>query len=159
MKRWLIVLACTFALLLAACGGEAGSMETIQIEDAWVRAATQMGMGGDQGDTSHMDGSMTAAYMLIRNNGEEPDRLLRVNTSAAHAAELHKSEETDGVMSMRPVEAIEIPAGGTAELKPGGFHMMLIGLTRDLVAGEKVELVLDFEKAGEVSVEAEVRSP
>jgi hypothetical protein len=65
--------------------------------------------------------------------------------------------EKDGVMSMHPVEAIDVPAGSEAVLKPGGLHVMLIGLTRDLKVGEKVVVKLTFEKAGERVVEAEVR--
>ena len=63
-------------------------------------------------------------------------------------------------MRMQAVQGgIEVPAGGQVELKPGGYHVMLIGLTRDLTDGEKFPLTLQFEKGGEVTVEAEVRQP
>ena len=61
------------------------------------------------------------------------------------------------MMGMRKIDSLEIPAGGTVELKPGGYHIMLIDLNRELVAGEKVDITLKFEKAGDVKVTAEVR--
>ena len=58
---------------------------------------------------------------------------------------------------MQPVARLEIPAGGSVELKPGSYHIMLIGLKQDLKAGDTIEITLTFEKAGEVKVTAEVR--
>ena len=107
----------------------------------------------------HSSGSNSAAYMIITNNSSDPDRLTRAESDVAQSTELHKSENVDGVMTMRPVDAVEIPAGGAAELQPGGIHVMLVGLTRDLKAGEKVQIILEFEKAGKIAVEAEVRAP
>ena len=60
-------------------------------------------------------------------------------------------------MQMSPLASIDVPAGGKAELKPGGVHVMLIDLARELKSGEKVTLKLKFEKAGEVTVTADVR--
>jgi copper(I)-binding protein len=60
-------------------------------------------------------------------------------------------------MGMRKIDSLAIPAGGTVELKPGGYHIMLIDLNRELVAGEKVDITLKFEKAGDVKISAEVR--
>jgi hypothetical protein len=65
----------------------------------------------------------------------------------------------DNVMSMSPVEAIEVPANGQVELKPGGYHVMLVGLKQDLKVGDIVKLTLVFEKAGRIDVEAEVKNP
>jgi copper(I)-binding protein len=143
--------------VLAACSRSSG--DTIQVEDAWVRAAQMMGQEPAQGEMDHMSGSNSAAYMLIKNNGADPDRLLSAGSDAAHAIELHESREVDGVMQMEPISAVEVPANASAELKPGGMHIMLIGLTKDLNAGDKVRLVLKFEKAGDVTVDAEVRAP
>jgi copper(I)-binding protein len=108
---------------------------------------------------SEHSGSNSAAYMLITNNGSVPDRLIRAESDIAHSTELHKSENVDGVMSMRPVDAVDIPAGGTAELKPGSFHIMLVGLMRDLNAGEQIPITLVFENAGKITIDAEVRAP
>lgn len=154
--RW-IVLCTIILLILSACAkGAAGS--SIKIQDAWVRAASVMS-DQNQGQMGHMGGSMSAAYMRISNSGSEPDRLRKASSDVANSVEIHVSEMKDGVMTMHPVESVEVPAKGQVELKPGGLHIMLIGITRDLAAGEKVKLSLDFEKAGEIQIEAEVRAP
>ena len=93
-----------------------------------------------------------AVYLGIHNTGDTADRLVGARAARAEAAELHKSEEKDGAMTMSPVEAIEIPAGGMAQLGPGGFHLMLFGLEAPLKPGETLDLTLVFQQAGEVSV-------
>ncbi len=125
-----------------------GTKETIRIVDPWARAAMQMG-----------GTSTSAVYLVIRNEGKEADRLLGAESDAAQTVELHQSKMEGGTMKMEPVEAIDIPPGGQVELKPGGLHIMLIGLKRDLPAGERLTLVLHFEHAGDIEVEAEVRQP
>lgn len=124
--------------------------------------APEQGMehGGHGGMDMEMGGANSAAYMVIRNTGSEADKLIAASTDVAKTVELHTVIEEGGVMRMRQVEGgIDIPANGQVELKPGGFHVMLIGLTRDLNAGDKVELTLTFEKAGQIPVTAEVRQP
>jgi hypothetical protein len=93
-----------------------------------------------------------AAYMTISNAGAEADRLLRASTARAARVELHTIIREGDVMKMREVTAIDVPAGGKAELKPGGFHVMLLGLDKPLREGEAFVLTLDFEKAGKVDV-------
>jgi hypothetical protein len=95
----------------------------------------------------------------LQNNGSTADRLVGAESDVAEAVELHISEMKGEVMTMRPIEYVEVPANGQAELKPGGMHIMLIGLKRDLKAGEKVALTLVFENGGRIDVEAEVRAP
>ena len=126
--------------------GQGAAATKIQAVDAWARAgAAEMGNG--------------AAYMILRNSGDTADRLVKAESDVAGAVELHKSSMEGGMMKMAPVENIEVPAKSQAELKPGGLHVMLIGLKRDLKAGEKIKLKLQFEKAGAQEVEAEVRNP
>jgi copper(I)-binding protein len=100
-----------------------------------------------------------AAYMVLKNKGNEADRLLSAETRAAEAVELHESfmDEND-VMKMRPVEggAIEVPAGGQVELKPGGLHIMLINLAEPLETGTTSPMTLTFEKSGKIEVEVAV---
>lgn len=160
MKNHWLLRGFLLVWLLSGCAGD--SNNPIQVRDAWVRAATS-GEGVSHDSTQdmmdHSAGSNSAAYMIITNNRSDPDRLTRAESDIAHSTELHKSENVDGVMTMRPVNAVEIPAGGVAELQPGGIHIMLVGLTRDLKAGEKVQIILEFEKAGKIAVEAEVRAP
>ena len=74
--------------------------------------------------------------------------------------QIHMTEMTNGVMSMKEVEGgIEIPAGGTIQLEPGGNHVMLMGLKAPLVEGETLPLTLVFEKAGKVDVDVPVMAP
>ena len=73
---------------------------------------------------------------------------MAVTTAAAATAQLHESVEKDGVATMQPVETLEIPAGGSVELKPGGYHIMLMGLKAPLKKGDMIMLELKFEHAG-----------
>jgi periplasmic copper chaperone A len=86
------------------------------------------------------------------------DRLVGGSTPLAERFELHTMAMKGDVMEMRQVDAIELPAGKTVELKPGGLHVMFIGLKQPLALGSKVPVTLKFEKAGEVKVEFEVMS-
>ncbi len=133
-------------------GGGYGGMEPTK--------APEQGMGHGGHGGMDMVGANSAAYMVIRNTSGEPDKLIAASTDVAKTVELHTVIEEGGMMRMRQVEGgIDVPANGEVVLKPGGFHVMLIGLTRDLNAGDKVELTLTFEKAGQIPVTAEVRQP
>jgi copper(I)-binding protein len=147
-------------LFLAACAGPPTSQSTsvsIEIKDAWSRPAVMMNMGDNSG--GDMSGSNGAAYMTIVNEGADADRLTSAESNVANSVELHQTVMKDNVMSMSPVEAIEVPANGQVELKPGGYHVMLVGLKQDLKVGDIVKLTLVFEKAGRIDVEAEVKNP
>jgi periplasmic copper chaperone A len=101
-----------------------------------------------------------AAYVTITNTGKSSDRLIGVEGDAAGMIQIHMTEMTNGVMSMKEVEGgIEIPAGGTIQLEPGGNHVMLMGLKAPLVEGETLPLTLVFEKAGKVDVDVPVMAP
>jgi copper(I)-binding protein len=129
-------------LVLAACSPGPGSPT---VSDAWVRRSTAMD-------------KPTAAYFVISNPGDTVDALVGASSPAAASVEIHEtSTDASGMTGMHPIERIEIPAGGTVTLEPGGYHLMLMGLTGQLASGDTVELELDFEKAGAVSVEAPVR--
>jgi len=93
----------------------------------------------------------TAAYMTISNAGAA-DRLIGARSPAFGRIELHTMEMADGVMKMRMVEAIEVPEGGIAELKPGGLHLMLFDAKELYADGAEVAITLIFETAGEVEV-------
>ena len=100
-----------------------------------------------------------AVYMTIENKGAAPDRLVAASTPRAGKAELHTHIMDGDIMRMRQVEAIDLPAGGKAELKPGGFHVMLLGLTAPLKEGDRYTLTLEFQKAGKVPIEVWVEKP
>lgn len=146
MRRgWLLIL-----LLLIGCGGPAG---TISVEDPWLRPT---GPATATGHDGHNSAGNSAAYLTIR-NGATADRLLRVETDDAASAEVHETIIVDNVARMEPVGALEIPANGSVELRPGGYHIMLTDVRRQLAVGESVEITLVFEHAGEVQVQASVQ--
>ncbi|MFQ3787920.1 copper chaperone PCu(A)C [Halomonas sp. A29] len=99
----------------------------------------------------------SAAFMTLHNPGEQDVVLVAAESPAAEVAELHNHENVDGVMQMRQVPQIVVPAGGRAELAPGGLHLMLIGLTAPLVEGEPVEIELSFESGESQRFEAPVK--
>lgn len=114
------------------------------IDHPWARTtAPQQANGG--------------AYLTITNGGSTADRLLAAESPVAGRVELHTHDvDSQGVMRMRQVEAIDLPAGETTALRPGGLHVMLIGLEDRLVEGEQFPLSLVFERAGRVEVEVTV---
>jgi copper(I)-binding protein len=159
------------ALLLWPCLARAQS-QTVQISNAWARSASMvhrsMGSGSmekesmdkgsmHKGDMGKMGGANGALYVTVTNTGAQPDALLSASSDAAQTLELHEVNNDGGVMKMRPVARIDVPAGGKIEMKPGGYHVMLLGLKRDLKPGDKVPVTLRFERGGEVRAEAAVR--
>jgi copper(I)-binding protein len=93
-------------------------------------------------------------YLTVRNTGTEADTLVSVASTASEKTELHMMKTEDGVMTMRPAEGgVEIPAGGTLTLEPGGYHIMFIRPKAPFTQGESVPLTLNFAKAGAVNVE------
>lgn len=99
-----------------------------------------------------------AAYVTqIVNNGNQVDRLVGVSTPAAKKASLHISKMEGGIMKMLPVKAIEVNPGEPAVLKPGGLHVMLMGLKAPLKEGDMFPMTLTFEKAGTVDVKVMVK--
>lgn len=101
-----------------------------------------------------------AGYMVIANSGSADDRLLSVETPVAASAMLHLSATSpEGVATMRHVPELVIPAGDVAVLEPGGYHIMLMGLTGALPEGGMIPATLTFEKAGKVQIEFMVDPP
>ncbi|KKL13426.1 hypothetical protein LCGC14_2525880 [marine sediment metagenome] len=95
----------------------------------------------------------SAAYALIRNDGEVADRLIGLKADFAGKAELHVMRHEDGVMSMSPLDDLTIAPGEHAVLAPAGLHIMLMGITGDLRAGQTYPITLIFETAGEITAE------
>ncbi len=121
------------------------ALAEIIVLDAYARSAGPLARTG-------------AAYMVLRNDGAADDRLIGVTTEAAARAALHAHRETgDGVMRMIDVEdGLLIPAGGSHALDRGGDHVMLMGLSATWRDGDTVTLVLEFEQAGEITVDIPV---
>lgn len=123
-----------------------GKQGNIVIENPWARESPPTVTNG-------------AVYMRLINKGMEADRLLAVSAEVAENAELHAHLMEEGVVKMRPVEAIEVSPGEPTVLEPGGLHIMLIDLKEPLKAGQHFPLTLQFDRAGEVQVEVTVRRP
>jgi hypothetical protein len=136
-RRTLVAAAAALAVLTV------GAQTAPRVEDAWARptVAGQAGGGG-----------------FLKITSPTPDRLISASATVSRTVELHTMQMDGNVMRMREVPAIEIPAGQTVELKPGGFHVMFIGLTQTLDVGATFPLTLRFEKAGEVKVDVTVRA-
>ena len=100
-----------------------------------------------------------AGYMTITNKGTTADRLISGTSDVSAKVEIHEMAVVDGVMRMRALDkGIDIPAGGKVEFKPGGYHIMLIGLKRPITKESGFKGTLTFEKAGTVEIEYEVES-
>ncbi len=141
MKKALLLLMLIFALVQFSY-----AEDNIVISDAWVREVPP-------------GTSVSAGYMTILNNGTEDDRLISMSSDIAENTELHISNvDEDGVATMERIKVLELPQGESVELNPGGMHIMLIGLKESLVGKDSVKLNLKFEKSGDVSVEAPVKS-
>jgi len=119
----------------------AGSNETLLLHGTDDEQVVIKGAWLQQGPPSQ---KMTAAYMLIENHGANEIELLSAHTEIANVVELHQMRLEDGMMRMRRVDSIRIPAGASVELKPGGYHLMVIGLKKEIKDGEVVPFVLQF---------------
>ncbi len=117
---------------------------------ATPEAMAGMNMGG---------GATSAAYMVIENTGDQPDRLLSVTCDVAEMTEVHQTVVKDNVAQMQPVEGIDIAAHGSVALKPGGYHVMLMKLKQGLMAGQTISLTLTFQSGTKVTVKAVVKMP
>lgn len=135
--------------LLVGCG--AGADADLAIEEVWARPA----MAGSGGMGAAGTGAL---FMRIVNDSGEADRLVGGRTEVANTVEIHETVVEGEVMRMQMLpEGLEIPAGGEVVLKPGSYHVMLIGLQRDLKVGDRFEVELLFEKAGARVVTVEVK--
>ena len=118
----------------------------VEVSGAWARAT----MPGQK---------VAGVYMQLRSDVQA--RLVGVKTDAAKTAEVHQMSHEGGVMRMRRLESLDLPAGKTVTLAPGGYHLMLLDILRPLKAGERVSVTLVLDEAGkrvELPVQAEVRS-
>jgi copper(I)-binding protein len=118
----------------------------ISIEDAWARP-------GFQGDNS-------AVYLTINNSTDQGDGLIGAVSDVANLTEVHLSKmDVEGTMTMERQDLVGIPANKVVELSPGGLHVMLVDLMQDLNVGDTFQLTLNFQRAGDIMVEVEVKQP
>jgi len=136
--------------LLAACllvlsgAAAAEAVDDVAIEGAYVRAVPP-------GQPN------SAAFMQVSNKGSASHALVSGSSPVAEAVELHTHTMEGGMMRMRQVEKIDLPAGGDVSLQPGGFHVMLIGLKQNLVPDQEIPLTLQFEDGSEVTLSAPIQ--
>ncbi|RZU02751.1 hypothetical protein EV670_0780 [Rivibacter subsaxonicus] len=122
----------------------AASAQSVTVSDPWVRATVAQQPA-------------TGAFMQLLS--VQGARVLEARSPAAAMVEIHEMKMDGGVMQMRPVQALELPAGKTVELKPGGYHVMLMGLKQQLKEGDSVPLSLVVETAGGKRETIELKAP
>ncbi len=134
------------AAALVALAAALPALAEVTVTGAWVRATVPAQ-------------KTTAAYLTLRSTA--PARVVEVRSSVAGRAEIHATEMKHGVMEMRGVEGLELAPGKTVELKPGGYHLMLMELKKPLEPGERVPLAIVVDEGGgkrsTVEATAEVR--
>ena len=117
----------------------------IKIIDPWVRPSSEK--------------MATALYFTIENSGSFADTLFAVSSDIAEKVELHETYSDGDMMGMRKTEMIVIGPDTSFELKPGGYHIMLMKLKEDINAGDEVEVLLHFKVAGEINILAVSKKP
>lgn len=135
----MIRLLCTLALLLLCRSVYA----EVTVSNAWARASAP---GQEVG----------AAYLNLKS--DKPAKLIALASPAADSVEIHEMSMKNGVMKMRMLKTLDLPAGKLVKLEPGGFHLMLVDLKKPLQAGENIEIVLTF-KDGQGSATQKIRLP
>jgi periplasmic copper chaperone A len=138
-----LVVVVVVGLVLVAGGGRGG----VEISGAWMPQPARPDVAG--------------IFMTLTNSGDAADRLVGGATDVADVVEIHETVmDAEGRTMMQPLaNGIEIPAGGSVELMPGGLHVMLREVTAELVEGDTVAVTLRFEQAGEVTIDVPVQAP
>lgn len=121
------------------------SEDTIKIKNAWMRPSSEK--------------MATALYFTIENRSEDVDTLFKVDSDLAERVEIHETYSQDDMMGMRKVDFIIINGKSSFELKPGGYHVMLMKLKKDVINGDKENFVLHFKQAGEINITATAKKP
>lgn len=137
-----LALALTAAAVISIAQNSKVSAAQISVTEAWARATPP-------------GASVGAVYVTIENRGGAADRIVSISSPAASSAMVHETVEENGVSTMREAD-VGIEAGGELRMKPGGAHIMLMGLNAPLKEGETVSVTLVFEKVGTLIVEARV---
>ena len=117
----------------------------IKINDAWIRPSSE--------------NMATALYFTIENNGSVQDTLFKVESNIAGKVEIHETYSQGDMMGMREVDFIVIEGKSSFEFKPGGYHIMVMKLKKDINNGDKENFVLHFKQAGEIKITATAKKP
>ena len=138
LKLFFFISTCVLSISYAAA--DEGKLSVV---DVWSRPTILLDRPG-------------AAYFTIINNAAHADKLIKATTPLADRVELHVHQHEDGVMRMLEVDHIPVAANGKTEVKPGGYHLMLFGLTQKLGMGDSLPLILKLEQSGEIAVNATI---
>ena len=122
----------------------AHSMAEMKVTNGWIRATPP-------------NAKIGAAYLTVINHQDKSDALIGASSPLAEVVEIHNIKEENGMMKMYPVDSLEVPSKGTATLKPGGYHIMLINLKKAPKLGESHTLTLQFRQSPDVVVELPVK--
>lgn len=123
-------------LALAALATATAVHAAPTVQGAWSRPAAQ--------------GTTCAGFMILANPDKKPDALVAVQTSGARQVQIHQSSMSGGMASMKAVTSVPIPAGGRVAFAPGGYHLMFLGLTKPLNAGNTLPATLTFASGAKV---------
>jgi periplasmic copper chaperone A len=145
MKSTLFTLLFVLTLTISGCSSSGGSKTAIQIDSAWVMAGTS--------------GNNTAAFMTLKNTASQDDKLIKAECNISMEVVLMDMKINNDKMEMFNVDSIVVPAKGQVKLNSGSFHVMFMGLNKDLKVGDKIQLTLTFEKAGVVKMDVPVKKP
>jgi len=138
VKR-ILILVLAISLLLSACGAEKG----MEVHEVWMRPAAQ----GENG----------AVYFVIHNHSSEADEITSVSTDIAQAVEIHESTMNGDVMEMHQLESLPLEAYAEIKFAPGGLHLMLVNLKKDVNVGDEIEITLHFRDLEDIKVMVPVR--
>jgi hypothetical protein len=144
MDSWRNVLKVRTLLSLLLLVAAAPAFAQVEVKDAWVRATVPQQ-------------NATGAFMLL--TAKQNARLVQVSSPVAGIVEIHEMSMVDNTMRMRPIDGLDLPAGRTVELKPGGYHVMLMDLKQAIRAGDTVPLTLVVEGADGKRSNVELKVP
>ncbi|WP_245410496.1 copper chaperone PCu(A)C [Notoacmeibacter marinus] len=156
MKRTILAAVAALAIMPVSAMAEADKMSdgmvemkkhtigNLEVEHARLRATPP-------------NAKVAAGYLTVENKGGETDRLIGGSVDFSDRIEIHEMAVEDGVMKMRPLaDGLEIAPGEEVELKPGSYHLMLMGMRDTLKEGETRTLTVEFEKAGALTMDVPV---
>lgn len=141
-----LILAALVASVAVPAVAHDYKLGTLEISHPWTRATPPTAQAG-------------GGFLTITNKGTAADRLLAARSALSDKVEVHEMKMDGNVMRMRELEkGLEIPAGATVMLKPGGFHIMFMGLKAPFAKDAKVPVTLVFEKAGSIDIQLDVEA-
>ena len=115
----------------------------VEIKDAWLRTGAK--------------GLNSALYFKIENNSETPDTLYKVSSSIAKHIQMHETYKKNDMMGMREIKNLEVKSNSSIEFKPGGYHIMLMDLNKDLKPGDEINFTMFFKQIGKINIKSKSR--